>query len=329
MKISGGILALVAAIFLIVTTGCEKETPYYPGKATFEDFTGSWDGELSTFQNSQIITYDAEITFFLTPGSDQMNGILVMDKIYALTQIQIREGIYYFQMLNSDTANPFCANWNMSGFAQLGSADMMHIIISGKACGETGEEWLDLEGDFTLDSSSPDSTKYFSFGGVNRHWTYSVLTFGGDSCQMDYDITESNGYLFSGSITNNCSMPWGSLPLNWDVQPMHFSVLGGQDGEDVQYTFHIDQTINVPYVYYAGNDTNIVTLLGMDSVYVSAGGFYCSRYRLERRMHPDSSNLIDKGIISISNQFGIIRYQATVLDDTNDVIVQELTGINF
>ena len=110
---------------------------------------------------------------------------------------------------------------------------------------------------------------------------------------------------------------------------MHFSVLGGQDGQDVQYTFHIDQTINVPYVYYAGNDTNIVTLLGMDSVYVNAGGFYCSRYRLERRMHPDSSYLVDKGIISISNQFGIIRYQATVLDDTNDVIVQELTGINF
>jgi hypothetical protein len=329
MKITSGIMVLVAGLVILSSAGCKKDIPYYPSKATVDDFSGTWTGSLVAFKNNHVITREGSIILYLVAGSDRMEGILMLEEVYALTEIQLRGGIYYFEVLNSDTTNPFCANWNLSGYAQLSSSQKMHVIIAGKECGEAGEEWVNYEGDFVLTNPTPDSSRYYSFAGLNRHWTYNVLTLGGDSCQMDYEITYDSMSLFTGFMTNNCTLPWGSLPLRWDVTPMHFLVLSDQGGDEVQYAFHIDQQINVPYYYYPGNDTNIVTYLGTDSVYVGAGGFICSRYFLERRVHTDSTYYIDKGNFSLSNLYGLIKYQSTLLNDTNDIILQELAEKNF
>jgi hypothetical protein len=329
MKISRVIWALAIALIVLFSAGCKKDTPYYPSQATLDDFSGTWTGSLTAFKNNQVITKEGSILLYFPAGSDRLEGIMILDQIFALTEIQMRNGIYYFQVLNPDTANPFCQNWNLSGFGELSSADKMHVIITGKECGNAGEEWVNYEGDFVLSSPTPDSTRYYSFAGMNRHWTYSVLTLGGDSCQMDYDLTAATGSIYTGIVSNTCSLPWGSMPLNWDVTPMHFLVLSDQGGSEVQYAFHIDQELNVPYHYYPADDTNIVTLLGVDSVYVQAGGFICSRFRLERRIHTDSTYYIDKGVFCLSNSFGLIKYQATLLNDTNDIVLQELVQKNF
>jgi hypothetical protein len=329
MKITSGILALVTGLMILLSAGCKKDTPYYPSQATLNDFSGTWTGSLTTFKNNHLYTKEGTIIFYFPAGSDRLAGILTLDQIYALTEIQLRNGTYYFQMLNSDTTNPYCTNWNISGYAQLSTADKMHVVISGKECGQVGKEWVNYEGDFLLSSPTPDSTQYFSFAGAGHHWTYNVLTLGGDSCQMDYETTDGTGSLFTGFMTNNCSLPWGSRPLRWDVTPLHFLILSDAGTKVVQYAFHIDQDLNVPYFYYPGKDTNIVTLLGIDSVYVEAGAFACSRYRLERRLHTDSTYTLDKGILFLSNISGVIKYQSTLLNDPNDIVLQELTSKNF
>ena len=328
MKITSGIPALVLALGILLSSGCKKDTPYYPSQATLNDYTGSWEGSLTTFKNNHLITTESTILLYFPAGSDRLEGMITLDKVYALSEIQIRNGIYYFTVLNSDTANPYCQNWNLSGYGQLSAADKMHIIISGKECGEVGKEWVNYEGDFILSNVSPDSSSYFSFGGMGHHWTYEVLTLNGDSCGMEYDVTAATGTLNTGTITSDCNFGWGSQPLRWDVAPFHFQVLAAT-GKQVQYAFHIDQAVNVPYYYYTGMDTSIVTLLSTDSMYVAAGGFLCQRYLLERRLHTDSTYRLDKGILSISNRYGIIRYQSTLLNDINDIVNQELTQKNF
>jgi hypothetical protein len=232
-------------------------------------------------------------------------------------------------VLNSDTLNPYCQNWNLSGWGELNSSSEMHVIISGKECGEVGDEWVNYEGDFRLTSYNPDSTQLFSFAEVGRHWTYRVYTAGGDSCQMDIQVDAFDGSAYSGLMTNTCNLTWDGKPMRWNVSGLHFAVLDDHAGTKVQYAFHNDQLLNKQYYYFFGSDTNVVTRLGTDSLYVDAGGFLCTRYRLEQYMHTDNSYKIDKGVVYISNQYGWIRYQATLINDTTDILDQELISKNF
>jgi hypothetical protein len=323
------VIFLLTGLLVLALSGCKKDTPTYPSKATLQDYSGTWAGTLSAFKDNQVINRTGTIVFYFSAGGDRLDGILSLDLTYALSEIQFRNGIYYFQVLNSDTLNPFCQNWNLSGWAQLTSASVMHVIISGKECGQTGKEWVNYEGDFTLTSTTPDSTKYFSFAAVNHHWTYRVYTAGADSCQLDQQVDSVSGSVYGGIMTTTCNLPWGSNPFRWDVSPMHFLVLDNYSGNEVQYAFHTDQVLNKAYYYYPGMDTNIVTLLGIDSLYVGAGGFLCSRYRLEQRMHTDSTYQLDRGDIYISNRYGVIRYQSTLLNDTTDFVDQSLIQKNF
>jgi hypothetical protein len=327
MKISSRVIIVLTGLIILAITGCKKDTPYYPSKATLTDYAGTWTGSLTTFKNNQLITKEGTILLYIPAGSGQMEGVLSLDKIYALTEIQLRNGIYYFQVLNSDTLNPYCQNWNLSGWAELSSADKMHVIISGKECGEVGSEWVNYEGDFTL--NNPDNSRYFSFGAVTHQWTYRVYTAGGDSCQIENRIDSVSGSVYTGTTTNDCNFAWGSKPFRWDLTPLHFLVLNNNAGNDVLYAFHADQFVNKPYYYYAGNDTNIVTLLGSDSLYVEAGGFFCSKYLLEQRRHSETASSLDRGMFFISNQYGIIRYQSTLINDTTDIIDQSLISKNF
>jgi hypothetical protein len=329
MKIFVRVIALFACMSVVVSPGCKKDTPSYPSKATLQEFSGNWAGTLSAFKDNQVINREGTISFYYTNGGEDLDGILSLDVVYALTEIQFRNGIYYFQVLNSDTLNPFCQNWNLSGWAQLTSSSVMHVIISGKECGQTGKEWVNYEGDFTLTSSTPDNTLYFSFAAMNHQWTYRVYTAGADSCQLQQTVDSVSGTIFGGIMTNTCNLTWGSKPFRWNVTPMHFLVLNDNSGSQVQYAFHTDQVLNRPYYYFAGDDTSIVTLLGADSIYITAGGFFCSRYLLEQRLHSGSAYKLDKGNIYISNQYGLIRYQSTLLNDTTDFVDQELIQKNF
>lgn len=329
MKTSMRLVTLAAGLILLLSYGCKKETPYFPSKATLADYYGEWAGDLTAFKDNHLITVESTLSLYYTDGGTRMGGLLSMDKIYALEEIQLREGIYYFQVLNPDTANPYCANWNLSGYATLKSDSLMHIIISGKECGELGEEWVTWEGDLTLTSAAADSSAYFTFAGVNRLWEYSILTASVDSCEQTTLIDSVTGEVYLGTESTTCQFPWSSRTLRWKITPFHFSVLSPTTSKVVQYAFHLDQTLNKPYYYYYGSDTTVVTLLGEDSVYTPAGGFYCSRFSLERWVHQDSTYRIDKGHIWISNQYGIIRYQSTYVNEPDDIVLQELTGKNF
>ncbi len=328
MKISFRVILLLTGLFILVLSGCKKETPYYPSRATLDDFAGTWAGSLTTFKNNQLITKEGTILFYFPAGSGLLNGVLTLDKIYALTEIQIRNGIYYFQVLNSDTLNVYCQNWNLSGWAELASADKMHVIISGKECGEVGSEWVNYEGDFTLETN-PANSGLFGFGAAGNEWIYQVYTAGADSCQITHRIDSVAGSVYSGTTSSDCNFAWNAIPFRWDITPMHFQVMNSNTGKTVQYAFHIDQVLNQPYYYYYGNDTNIVTYIGSDSVYVEAGGFYCAKYSLEQRRHSGTSSSIDKGVFYISYPYGIIRYQSTLINDTTDIVDQSLISKNF
>ncbi|HNW76357.1 MAG TPA: hypothetical protein PKJ28_05675 [Bacteroidales bacterium] len=329
MKIFSKLLPLFAGLIILISPGCKKEESYYPSKVTFNDFTGTWSGTLTAFKNNQLISHSGTILFFLEPDGEKMGGILSLEKQYALTEIQLRSGVFYFQVLNNDTTNPFCANWNLSGMAEITSEMEMHVIISGKECGEVGEEWINYEGDFVLQQPDPDSSKYFCFAGLGHAWTYNVQIVNNDSCQINTLINKNTGTVYSGLTSNSCNINWSSHLFRWDVTPTHFQVLDNTNGNKVQYAFHFDQDINVPYYYYYGNDTNIVTRLGSDSVYVAAGGFLCTKYRLDQYLHTDSTYRIDKGVLYIDNVYGLIRYQSTLLNDYDDFVTIELAQKNF
>lgn len=329
MKKPARILMILAALMTAAITGCDKETPYYPTQATLEDYYGAWGGELEAFIDNQVVTQYGSLSLYFTDGGTRMSGLLVLDRLYAVEEIQLHDGVFYFQVLNPDTASPWCQNWNLSGYAKMSSDTLMHLIISGKACGETGDEWISWEGDLSLKSEEPDQSKYFSFGLMNHMWNYSIHTVLGDSCEIQEHIDSVAEPVYGGIRTTTCDFPWSSQPFLWEVSPFHFRILTPDESSTELYAFHLDQVPQTPYRYYPGEDTNTVTLIGDDSAHVTAGNFSCRKYLLEQLHHEDSVYRINRGHIWISNKYGIIRYQAIYTNDTNGILLQELKLKNF
>src|SRR5512138_1229874 len=137
-------MLLVAGLF----SGCTKESSYDPSTATLDDFVGTWRGTLSAFKNNQTIHRSGDIIFYYPAGSNRLAGIMVVDQVYVLEEIQFKNGVFYFSVLNSDTLNPLCLNWNLAGYASHTNPQQIYAYISGNECGILGKEFVGYEGNF-------------------------------------------------------------------------------------------------------------------------------------------------------------------------------------
>lgn len=321
--------SILAAFLFILISGCKKDDEYDPTDAVASDFRGTWRGTISMYKGGELVKKSGDVILYFTPDGMVLNGLMVFEQVYALEEIQFRSGVYYFQVLNSDTLNPLCTEWNLSGFMRLSDPQTAEFFISGKECGLTGKNWVDFTGTLSLVNPEPDPTAYYNFAKSGNQWNYDITQVNDQTCQMEYQLnTDLGNYHFEGQKGNTCNWNWNNAPLNWVVSPMRFSVLS-DSSDAIRYSFYLDARLLSEYRFEVGDDTNIVTLLSAkENVEVPAGVFSCAKFRLEQRIHSNGYR-IESGIWYLNNTAGLIKYQAISLYDSTDIKFQVLGSKNF
>ncbi len=323
-------LALLAALLITgMLTGCKKDSSYDPTTATLDDFVGTWRGTLSTFKNNQTIHRSGDIIFYYPSGiTNQLEGLMILDQVYVLNEIQMQDGTFYFTVLNSDTLNPLCINWNLSGYASHNTPQQIYAYVSGNECGILGQEFVSYEGNFGKINPSPDSSAIYCFGANGHQWVYDVVLQSTGSCQLTQQITGDNGSgLYTGEQTNDCGFPWTTKPLRWKVAPLVYSVLS--DTADVPfYSFYLDARVNSIYYFYPGDYVNSVQLVSTEQVTVPAGTFKCAKFIVQITTNGGLFP-IQKGYYWLNNNFGIVKYQTLLSGDSTNIVSEVLSSKNF
>jgi hypothetical protein len=331
MKITGR-LTLASILILLLAgffSGCKKDSSSYdPSTATLNDFVGTWRGTLSAFKNNQKVNRSGDIIFYPNAAGDRLSGIMILDQVYVLEEIQLKNGVFYFNVLNSDTLNPLCINWNLSGYATHTSDQEIHAYISGNECGILGKEFVSYDGNFGLMNPEPDSTAFYSFGAQGHQWTYDIVLQSTGSCQLQQQITADNGNgMFTGDQTNGCGWAWTTKPLKWSVTPMRFSVLADTSNE-ILYSYYLDARPESTYIFTPGDQVNTVQMITMEAITVPAGTFKCTKFMVQISINGGLFP-VQKGYYWLSNTAGIVKYQSLLSGDTTNIVTQSLASKNF
>ena len=114
--------------------------PFESKAATIDDFTGTWSGH-ETYV-SATWTDSGSIQVWLHKNGNVLVGSFSLDHGAPLPiQGSVIDGVFSFNVPNSEPGNPDCANFNVSAEARLSNdLQTMEVVASGTFCDEGGGE---------------------------------------------------------------------------------------------------------------------------------------------------------------------------------------------
>jgi hypothetical protein len=322
-------LLLITALMIILCGGCKKCDCFDSSKYVQGDFIGTWKGTISTFKDNKQVKKTGEVIIY--QAANGLEGIINMEGVYRITGLQFNNGFWYFDVVCSDTLNPECYNWSLSGFAVFSEAEHIDFHIAGNECGTLGKQYVNWEGTLAMYSDLPDPALYYSFGKQGNTWNYLINKKSTDTCMLQQKITEApSDRLFNGSVSNSCGWPWQHKLFYWYLDPVMYTMYDESGNGAVAASFPIDVTPGQVYSYIHGNDTTQVTLVARyQEVTVPAGKYICTKYRIVEPADSVKSGTKTDYFLWINNQFGIIKKEVTTPSGPNDILTQILLNKSF
>lgn len=324
----GGILLLIALGTGLST--CKKETGFDSSTVTLDQMKGTWRGRITTMKSTEVVEKNGDVSFYLNPTGNLLDGIFDLGQVNFLKGFMFQNGTIYFNLVLSDTTNPLCSDWNLSGYAFLQEPNLMVIRIAGRECGKQGKQFVTYEGNLILINPEMDPSIYFSFAAVGRSWTYETRLFSGATCLVQQDITEETSpYLFTYKEINSCGWTYGTRHFKRFVDPFRFSEMDGNSSTEIQYSFFLDAVKNKTYQFIDNEDTTSLTLLDTKvQVDVPAGSFKCNKYWIDSRRYV-SGYVKTTGVLFLNKQYGFIKVIYNEPNDTLDIRDMSLLYMNF
>jgi hypothetical protein len=324
------LLILISAVFLIPFLGCKKKSFDPTGKSQ-ADFIGTWTGSISTFKNNKVIKETGTLVIYNDLGNNLLTGILFMKETSVFHEFQFVNGTMYFKVENSDSASPFCQNWNLGGYAVFSETSKMDINISGNECGDIGKEFVSWTGSVVPASVSDDSVQYYNFATAGNSSTYRVTLKNGDSCQVQKQVSQASAnYLFSGATSQTCGWAGQTKTFSWKVSPAVFSFVNDSTLGFKSFTFPINARPGVVYSTIVNHDTTTVTLLDTNLVMTTpAGSFNCMYFKYTEPVNSGILKVNRTAYLWLNNRFGVIRQEVVNPVDSTDVQLQVLLSKNF
>jgi hypothetical protein len=323
-------LAISFCLVFSISSGCKKEEGFDSKTVQISQMTGTWRGEVTSFKNYERVEKSGDILLEENPVNGLLDGLFSMGEVHFLTGFQFVDGVFYFSLLCSDTLNPTCYNWNLSGYVFLRDEHLMEMHLAGFECGQLGKQFATYEGTLMRINPGPDPSVFYSFAAVGHQWTYINILENGDTCSVTKEIVaEPATNLFTVNETITCSGVPSTDQYNWTVERYVFSAMQGTSGAIISHTFYIDAPVENPFVFIAGNDTTILTLkVTSEAIKVPAGTFTCDRFLIDQRIHTDVPVYI-YGYLWLSKPYGIIQFESLIPQDSSAVAFQKLTSRNF
>lgn len=325
-------LFFVSALFLIIHfSGCKKCDCFDSAKYGPNDFIGTWKGSISTFKENKPIKKSGEVIIYSAGGGSNLVGIINMDGVNRIIGTQFNNGFWYFDVICSDTLNPECSNWNLTGFAVFSGELHVDLHIAGNECGKLGKQFVSWEGALDKYSDTPDSAVYYNFGKQGSTWDYIINKKNTDTCILQQKITDiPSAGLFDGTVTNNCGWPWQHKFFHWYLDPVMYSIYDESGSGAIVASFPIDVTPGRVYTYIHGSDTTQVMLVSRyDEVTVPAGKFNCSKYQIIESADTALTDTKTTYFLWLSNQYGIIKKEVSNPVGPDDISTQILLSKNF
>jgi hypothetical protein len=324
------LLVLICAVFLIPFAGCKKKS-FDPTVKSRTDFTGNWQGIISTFKNNQLLKESGTIVIYPDATGGTMSGVIFMAETYVMHEFQFVDGTLYFNIENSDPGNPECQNWSLGGFMTFVADNEVEIHITGNECGAIGNEFVNWVGNIRPAQVPADSVKYFNFAKSGNSWTYQTFLKNGDSCQLQKSVNEvPSTYQFNGTTSQTCGWPGQNIIFKWNVTPAAFNSVIDSTISDKPLALNIDAKPGVTYNTYINNDTSTVVLLDTNYVLSTpAGTFNCLRYKFTEPVYTGVQKTIRTSYLWLDNRYGIIKLEVMNPLDSTDVQLQVLSAKNF
>jgi hypothetical protein len=324
------LLTLTITLFLILPYwGCKKCDCFDSSGKVPSDFIGTWKGTVTAFKDNKTEKKSGELIIYQSAGG--LEGILNMEGVYRLVGTQFSNGFWYFDVICSDTLNPQCSNWSLTGFGVFSEAEHIDFHMAGNECGTLGKQYVSWEGTLAMYSDTPDPAYYYNFGKQGNTWNYLINKVSTDTCALEQKITGTpSAGLFNGTVANTCGWPWQHNLFYWYIDPVMFTIYDPSGSGAVAASFPIDVTPGTVYSYIHGNDTTRVTLVARyQEVSVQAGKFICSKYRVVEPADSVKSGTNTDYFLWINNQYGIIKKEVTTPYGPNDISTQLLINKNF
>ncbi len=319
----------VPAFFILLFGGCKKCDCFDPSTYVQSDFIGTWKGTLTTFKDNKSVKKSGDVVIY--QAASGLEGILNMEGVYRLVGQQFNNGFWYFNVVCSDTLNPECSNWSLSGFASFSEPEHIDFHMAGNECGTLGKQYVNWEGTLAMYSDLPDPALYYSFGKQGNAWNYLINKVNTDTCSLQQKITETpSAGLFNGGISNSCGWPWQHKVFYWYVDPAMYTVYDESGSGSVAASFPIDVIPGRVYTYIHGNDTTQVTLVSRyQELTLPAGKFICTKYRVVEPADSVKSTTKTDYFLWINNQYGVVKKEVTAPYGPNDISTQLLISKNF
>jgi len=316
---------------LVAFAGCKKCNCFDSSLFGRTDFTGTWKGTITAFKNNQRIVKSGELVLYPVNNGASLGGIMIFEETSRLVEVQLNNGQWYFTVICSDTLNPQCSNWSLTGFAAFSDEQQIEINIAGNECGPSGKQFVSYEGTLSKYNDVPDPSAYFSFAKAGNIWGYKTTLNSTDTCSLNYQMGNLNpSGIFEGNVTNNCGWPWQYKSFYWYVDPAMFSVMADATSGSVIARFPIDMPTGTTYTYYYAGDTTNITLEARDvNVTLPLGNFNCIKFRQESTSPWVKGGGLKTSYIWINNQFGIVKQEFTNPVDSTDMVMQVLSSKNF
>ncbi|MFZ4521578.1 MAG: hypothetical protein ACOYNC_07725 [Bacteroidales bacterium] len=324
------LLVLISAILLFPIMGCKKKS-FDPTTKSREDFIGTWKGTISTFKYNKLLKEYGTIMIYPGESGTSLTGIIFMKETNIFHEFQFVNGTLYFNVENSDPANPFCQNWSLGGYAIFSEEGKIDIKITGNECGDVGTEYVNWVGTMAQTLVSADSLESNHFAKTGNNWIYKVTRKNGDSCQVQKSIVISaSNYLNTGATTQSCGWNGISLAFKWSVPPSGFTVINDSTLCNRQFTFPINAKPGVVYSNFGTSDTTTVSLVDTNIVVATpAGTFMCNKFRYTEPARSGLTSVTRTAYIWLNNAYGIIRQEVVNPVDSTDIQLQVLYSKNF
>jgi len=295
------------------------------------DFIGTWKGNLVNYDHGKRVVQKYEWMVYTDSTNGRLAGLLTLTETNRLEELQFSDGTWYFRVVNSDSLNPSCREWNFAGYAKFGTEGTIEFNLAGNKCGPIGDQFVSWGGTMSKVSDTLDPAAHFDFIRGGNSWTYKITKNNSDTCTLGYNITADlkNG-VFEGMMTNQCNWNWSEKHFSWAIDPSRFSVLPNDTSAIPLSVFTLDMTLGKVYRFRSGFNISITALLKRnEEVTVPSGKFVCNKYQVESYMEWDTPSSSILSYYWISNRYGIVKREVLNPADSTSLKLQVLTWKNF
>jgi hypothetical protein len=325
---------------LLFFAGCKKDDGFKSENATFDDYTGTWRGTITTFKDNERRTQDGSLMIYRTGQGDHLAAILNMsyenmnhvliNHINLGVETKFNNGIWYFLLVPDDTVDVACQNWSLAGFTSLTAHGHMEINLAGNECGEIGDQFVAWSGSMIRISEELDGSACYSFGKKGNKWNYRDVLMNGDTVSCEMQITNDvTNFQCSGVSSTQSGSQVITSNFTWTADPSRYITADDAAGNRITGVFRQDALAGMPYLWTNGTDSLRMTLLKkQDTVYLSCGMFMACKFKVEAFAH--SAGLESKtSMVWVLNQKGILRIESAQGKESTDIRERVLVSTNF